>query len=83
MHNEFHINKKNNHQKFNAEEMVSKKACLMIEEKNLKEGVLEQTILDLMNDEKKIETLENSAKQTSYDNSNAEIIKHINGVINA
>ena len=55
----------------------------MVEEKDLKKGSLEITILDLMDNKEKIEMLENSAKQTSYDNSNTEIIKHINGVINA
>jgi len=72
-----------NHQKLNAQEMLSNNACLMIEEKDLKKGPLEKTISDLMNNKEKIKILENGAKQTSYDNSNTEIIKHINGVINA
>ena len=55
----------------------------MIEEKDLKKGRLEKTISNLMNDEGKIKTLEYSAKQISHDNSNTEITKHINGVINA
>ena len=72
-----------NHQKLNAEEILINDACVMIEEKDLKKGRLEKTISNLTNDQKKIKTLENAAKRISYDNSNTEITKHINGVINA
>jgi len=72
-----------NHQKLNAEEIMSDSACIMIEEKNLSEGILEKEISDLMDNEEKLEKLGNSAKKISYDNANSQIIKHINGVINA
>ena len=71
-----------NHQKLNAKEIQSKKACIMIEEKDLNKNKLEKTILELISSKKKLENLENNAKKASYDNCNSIIKKHINNLIN-
>jgi UDP-N-acetylglucosamine--N-acetylmuramyl-(pentapeptide) pyrophosphoryl-undecaprenol N-acetylglucosamine transferase len=72
----------NNHQKLNAKEIQSKKACIMIEEKDLNKNKLEKTISELMNNENKLKELQNNAKKASYDNSNSTIEKYINSLIN-
>ena len=70
------------HQRLNAKEIMSEKACIVVEEKDLEKGILEKKITNLVNNNS-LKNLENNAKKISYDNANNEIIKHINGIINA
>ena len=58
-------------------------ACIMVEEKDLSKGILENKISDLIINKEKIKNLENDAKKISYDRANSDIIKHINDLINA
>lgn len=50
----------NNHQYLNALDLINKNAGMMIEEKNLKEGLLVKQIDDLIGDEKKINEIKNN-----------------------
>lgn len=70
------------HQRLNAKEIFSEKACIVVEEKDLEKGILEKKISNLINNNM-LEILEKNAKKISHDNANNEIIKHINGIINA
>ncbi|MBR3897990.1 MAG: undecaprenyldiphospho-muramoylpentapeptide beta-N-acetylglucosaminyltransferase [Bacilli bacterium] len=63
----------NNHQYINALDLVKKDAAVMIEEKDLKENVLFETVDKLINDENKLKEMKENLSKLRVDNS-AEII---------
>ena len=63
----------NNHQYINALDLVKKDAAMMIEEKDLEEGILFQNIDKLVNDDKKLGEMKNNLSTLNVEDS-ADII---------
>lgn len=63
----------NNHQYINALDLVKKDAAVMIEEKDLKDNILFETVDKLINDETKLNDMKSNLSKLRVDNS-AEII---------
>lgn len=72
----------NNHQYLNALDLVNNNAALMIEEKNLTDGILVQMVDDLINDEEKINDIKNNLKKMQVKDSALLIYKNIKEVLN-
>ena len=68
----------NNHQYYNALDLVNKKAALMIEEKNFSKDLLLKYIDELLNSSKEIK--DNLSKINNVD-SEKEFIEHIKGIL--
>ncbi|MCM1053731.1 MAG: undecaprenyldiphospho-muramoylpentapeptide beta-N-acetylglucosaminyltransferase [Ruminococcus sp.] len=67
----------NNHQYYNAKEIVDNNAGLMVEEKNLKARDLMEMINDLLNDKKKYEIMKMNLKNLGKNDSSHLIVKEI------
>ena len=63
----------NNHQYLNALDMIKKDAAIMLEEKDLSDGVLFNLVDSLINDENKIQNMKDNLKKLEVPNS-AEVI---------
>ena len=72
----------NNHQYLNALDLVNNNSALMIEEKNLTDGILVQMVDDLINDEEKINDIKNNLKKMQVKDSALLIYKNIKEVLN-
>ena len=71
-----------NHQELNADEIEKNGACVKINEIDLKIGLLEKTINEIIQMDK-IKILEKNATKISRKNSTKDIIKNIKDIINA
>ena len=69
-----------NHQMKNAEALVSKEACILIEEHNLETNLME-SIKKLLEDTKYRQRLGSNAKSLSFNNSSSKIVKVLNNLI--
>ena len=72
----------NNHQYLNALDLVNNNSALMIEEKNLTDGILVQMVDDLINNEEKINDIKNNLKKMQVKDSALLIYKNIKEVLN-
>lgn len=73
----------NNHQFYNAEELVKKGAALMIEEKNLTAAKLADTVNFLMHNEKKRDALKKNAYMQGKRNAADQMIAWMEEIVNA
>ena len=71
----------NNHQYLNALDLVNKDAALMIEEKDLSDGVLVKRVDDLINDEIKIKSIKNNLRSMQVKDSASIIYDNLKRVI--
>lgn len=71
----------NNHQYFNALDLINKDAALMIEEKDLEEGVLSKKVDELINDESKIKRIKNNLKDMQVKDSASVIYDNLKKVV--
>ena len=69
-----------NHQMKNAEALVSKEACILIEEHKLETNLIE-SINKLLEDTKYRQRLASNAKSLSFNNSSSKIVKVLNNLI--
>ena len=67
----------NNHQYFNALELVEQEAAILISQDQLVKGRLESTVLDIVENKKKLADLSTNAKKMSHPNA----IKNITNII--
>ena len=72
----------NNHQFLNALDLIKKDAALMIEEKDLTEGILFKTVNDLISNDEKIKKIKSNLKRMQVKNSADLIYENIKKVIN-
>jgi len=70
-----------NHQSLNAKNMFKNNACITINQTDLTNNSLENTIMNLFNNKKKIATLEKNAKLFSNPNATKDITKNILEII--
>ena len=71
----------NNHQYLNALDLVNKDAALMIEEKDLSDGVLVKRVDDLINDEIKIKSIKNNLRSMQVKDSASIIYDNLKRVV--
>ena len=71
----------NNHQYLNALDLINNNAALMIEEKDLSDGVLSETVDKLINDDKKILEIKNNLKSMQVKDSASVIYENIKKVV--
>lgn len=71
----------NNHQYINALDLVKKDAAIMIEEKDLKEGVLVENIDKVINDDNKLKEMKNNLASLKVEDSALIIYKSLKGLI--
>jgi len=72
----------NNHQKINAEEIQNRKACILIDEDNLKKGELENNVINLFSNEEQIAQLEKNSRHIAYKHSTKNITEKIKEIAN-
>ena len=72
----------NNHQYFNAKALEDKKACLMIEEKDLNEAILKEKISIIIDDIKTNTTFKDNLKKLDNINSSETIYQIIKDMVN-
>ena len=73
----------NNHQFYNAEELVKKGAALMIEEKNLTAAKLADTVNFLMHNEKKRDALKKNTYMQGKRDAADQMIAWMEEIVNA
>ena len=71
----------NNHQYLNALDLVNKDAALMIEEKDLLDGILVKKVDSLINDEIKIKEIKNNLRSMQIKDSASIIYDNLKRVI--
>ena len=71
----------NNHQYLNALDLINKDAALMIEEKDLEDGVLSKKVDELINDENKIQKIKNNLRSMQVKNSADIIYENLKKVV--
>ena len=71
----------NNHQYINALDLVNKDAAIMIEEKELKEGILVETIDKIINSNDKLNEMKNNLAGLKVDDSALIIYKKLKGLV--
>ena len=71
----------NNHQYLNALDLINKDAALMIEEKDLEDGVLFKKVDELINNEVKIKEIKNNLKSMQVKDSATIIYENLKKVI--
>ena len=71
----------NNHQYLNAIDLINQKAALMIEEKNLQDGVLFKEVDKLINDAKKIKEIKSNLKKMQVKDSAQIIYENIKKIV--
>ena len=71
----------NNHQYLNALDLINKNAALMIEEKDLEDGVLSKKVDELINDECKIEKIKNNLNDMQVKDSASVIYENLKKVV--
>ena len=69
-----------NHQVFNAKELETKNAAKVVLQNELQHGKLEEIVMDLKNNPKKIIELENNSKACAIENATEQIINQIIGI---
>ena len=62
-----------NHQYFNAKALEDKGAAIIVEEKELQSGLLTKTVLDLIDDKKRLEKMSKAAKSMAVYDANDRI----------
>ena len=72
----------NNHQYINALDLVNKNAAIMIEEKNLEDGVLSKKIDDVIFDEEKLLSMKNNLSKLMVKDSADVIYNNLKRIIN-
>ena len=72
----------NNHQVYNALELVSHNAARMIEEKDLTPQKLADTVNELMHDKQKLNTIKNNAKSLGCPDAGWQMIDWIEEILN-
>lgn len=72
----------NNHQYINALDLVKKNAALMIEEKDLKDGVLFSSVDKLINDEKTLREMKDNLASLMVNDSAEVIYNYLKRIIN-
>ncbi len=71
----------NNHQYYNAKEIVDNNAGLMLEESVLDGSKLYEMVNNLLNDKQKYEIMKMNLKNLGKSDSSAEIVKEIEGIL--
>lgn len=71
----------NNHQYLNALDLINKKAALMIEEKDLSDGVLFSEVDKLINDDSKIKEIKNNLKSMQVKDSANIIYENLKRIV--
>ena len=71
----------NNHQYLNALDLVNKNAALMIEEKNLKDGVLFEKVDSLIHDEIKLKEMKNNLRSMQVKDSASIIYENLKKIV--
>ena len=71
----------NNHQYLNALDLVNKNAALMIEEKNLKAGVLFEKVDSLIHDEIKLKEMKNNLRSMQVKDSASIIYENLKKIV--
>ena len=71
----------NNHQYLNALDLVNKNAALMIEEKNLKSGVLFEKVDSLIHDEIKLKEMKNNLRSMQVKDSASIIYENLKKIV--
>ena len=71
----------NNHQYLNALDLINKDAALMIEEKDLEDGILSKKVDELINDENKIQKIKNNLRSMQVKNSADIIYENLKKVV--
>ena len=66
-----------NHQNFNANYIINKKACKKIDQKELLSGILELSVKEILEDNNQIKALENNAKNISKPYATKKIVYDI------
>ena len=72
----------NNHQYLNALDLINKKASLMIEEKDLTEGVLSKAVDELINNDEKIKEIKNNLRGMQVKDSADIIYENLKRIVN-
>ena len=66
-----------NHQEYNARALEEKKAAIVVLQKDLNSGILQEKVKDLINNGEKIIELEFHSKQNEIQDSTEKIVNHI------
>jgi len=66
-----------NHQFNNAQYLLNKNACVVIQQKDLNKGILEKTVMNLFNNESELENLKKKSGEVAKPNATTDIIREI------
>lgn len=66
-----------NHQEYNARALEEKKAAIVVLQKDLNSGILQEKVKDLIHNGEKIIELESNSKQNEIQDSTEKIVNHI------
>lgn len=72
----------NNHQFYNAKALMDKNACVLVEEKDLESQKLRALILELVEDEYRLESMKRNAQQLGHPNAANDFIDWIKEELN-